>query len=110
MMGMIKEFTPAVVIAVVIVSGAFAWAVKQIYDFLNTEFVRKIECTKCINATKQEIFADSQKKYQEVMDKIDQSNTKWFNEVKELRNDALNNTKLLTRIDTKLEVYYPDKH
>lgn len=100
----IKEVTPIVGGVFIIFTGGVVWAVKQIYSFLNAEFVRKLECQKCMNKTKQEVLEDSNLKYHQVQKQIEDNHREWSHEIKEIRAEAAKRNEMLISMDTKLNM------
>lgn len=103
MMEHISTLIPTVGILTIIIIGAFIWAITQIYKFLNNEFVRKLECQKCMIKVKDDVLRDTNEKYKEVLNLIKENHNEWYEEIKSLREAAVKREKALSRIEGKLD-------
>lgn len=105
----IKEITPLIGGGILIFMGALIWAIRQVYSFLNKEFVTQIECEKCRNKVKAEILVDSNNKYKEVQQQIQKNHDEWTKEIKDIRKEAAERAAILARIDGKLDTLLGDR-
>ena len=100
-MHFIHVIIPIVACIVIVVIAAFMWAVKQIRDFISSEFVEKIDCKHCMQQTKDSCRQDFDEQYKILENKID---------VKELHRGIEQWSQASVRIETKVDMLLKGFH
>ncbi len=89
---------------IIIVLGAFAWAVMQIYKFLNNQFVLKLDCERCINNVRKDFAKEMNERYNSVQNKIDDLKHSFDKKIDIMHDAAEKRSEAIVRIETKLDL------
>lgn len=95
---------PIVGICIVIVVAAIGWAIVQIRNFINRDFVEKIDCERCMSKAKEEYRDDMDENYKSLENKIDQMSKEFAAEMKEVRTSTEQWIQTAVRIETKVDL------
>lgn len=95
---------PIVGVCVIIVVAAIIWAAIQIKNFINRDFVEKIDCERCMSKAKDEYRDEMDEKYKSLEGKIDQMSKDFAAEMKEVRTSTEQWIQTAVRIETKVDL------
>ena len=95
---------PLVGVCLVIILGALAWAARQIYQFIDQQFVRKLECQKCVNIIKDDFHRNIDFKYDQVCGKVEEVRRDFMHYIESIQEIAEKRNETMVRIETKVDL------
>lgn len=95
---------PIVGICIIVIIAAISWAIVQIRNLINRDFVDKLDCERCMNKAKDEYRDEMDEKYKSLEDKIDQMSKNFAAEMKEVRTSTEQWIQTAVRIETKVDL------
>ena len=95
---------PIVGICIVVIIAAIGWAIIQIRNFINRDFVEKLDCERCMNEASNKHRDEMNEKYQSLENKIDQMGRDFASEMKEVRTSTEQWIQTAVRIETKVDL------
>ncbi len=95
-------------VVVIILLGALAWAMQQIYRFLDDQFVRKLQCERCLSVVKNDFHDRMEEQYQTVSLKIENIREEFSREMRLIRDIGDKRNETIIRIETKLDLLLQD--
>lgn len=95
---------PIVGICIIVIIAAISWAIVQIRNLINRDFVDKLDCERCMNKAKEEYRDDMDENYKSLENKIDQMSKEFTTELKDVRTSTEQWIQTAVRIETKVDL------
>ena len=95
---------PIVGICIIVIIAAISWAIVQVRNLINRDFVDKLDCERCMSKAKDEYRDEMDEKYKSLEDKIDQMSKNFAAEMKEVRTSTEQWIQTAVRIETKVDL------